>query len=267
VEASVFLKPTGLIWASAALLTTAGISLALDLRLAKSLVWSGVRALLQLYLLGLVLTWIFQIENIIVTSVAILLMTVIATHTVLGRASQLGYRGIAIHSFFALAIATWFCAAFAGTAVLNDGAWRKSEVILPFTGLLLGNSLSGISLGLLQWAQAFRDQRDWIETRLAYGATSWEAVHPLFRKAMLTAMTPILNSMTVAGIVSLPGMMTGQILAGANPTSAVLYQIAALFLIAVSTFFGILLALGMGYRSLFNSRHQVSFSRLSGAKE
>lgn len=260
-----FLQPAGLLWASVALLLSAAISLALQLNIARSLIWAATRSFVQLMLLGSILSWVFKAENRLLTLGMILFMTLVATHAVFERVSGMRYRGILFHTFLSLVLGTWVFSFFAGQLVLSQGAWKQVEVILPFTGLLLGNSLSGITLGLAQWSKALRERRDWIETRLAHGATRWEAIQPIFKETILTAMTPILNSMSVAGVVSLPGMMTGQLLAGADPRVAVQYQIAALFLIAVSTFFGILSALGLGYWTVLNSRHQLRLRFGDGA--
>jgi len=253
----------GLIWAALALIFEAGLSLILELGLARSILWAAIRSVLQLSAVGVALSWLFQVQNTSLSLGVICLMTFAATHTVLKRIPNRrnsAYNGFSIHVFLSLAASAWIFSIFAGSLVLTPGSWRKPEVVLPFAGLLLGNSISGISLGLSQWVQGLNLERELIETRLAFGASSWEAVLPVFRQSLTTAMTPILNSMTVAGIVSLPGMMTGQLLAGADPSSAVQYQIAALFLIASSTFFGVISALFFGYRSVFNFKSQ--FQRL-----
>lgn len=256
----VLLQPTGLFWASFALLLSAMISLLLQLKITRSLLWAGIRAFLQLFVLGMVLTWVFRHPSGLTEFALILVMTSIAAYTVLDRVSDFGFRGVMVQIFLSLILGGWLFSAYASRFVLQEGAWRKAEVIIPFAGLLLGNSLSGISLGLIYWVKSLRDQVGWIETRLAHGASRWEATQPLFQEAIRTAMTPVLNSMSVAGVVSIPGMMTGQLLAGADPSSAVAYQIAALFLITASTFFGITFALFLGYRSIFNSHHQFVYS-------
>jgi putative ABC transport system permease protein len=252
-------QSSGLIWAGLALALAAGVSLALEMGIARSIAWAGLRAFAQLYVLGLVLSWIFSVGSLPLIVGTVLLMTCVATHAVLGRISQARYPGILFHTFLSLALGAFLAPVFAGSFILESGSWKKAEIILPFAGLLLGNSISGISLGLAQWTRNLQEQRERIDTRLAHGATRWEAARPVIQDSIGTAMTPILNSMTVAGVVSLPGMMTGQLLAGANPREAVQYQIATLFLIAASTFFGVLLALGLGYRKVFNLSHQFHY--------
>ncbi len=101
-----------------------------------------------------------------------------------------------------------------------------------------------------------------IEGRLALGATRWEAAHPLIVASLNTGMIPTINSMMVMGIVSLPGMMTGQMLAGAAPAAAVRYQIVIMFMIAATTALGTLAVILLAYRRLFNRRHQLCVTRL-----
>lgn len=255
-------QPSGLIWVSLVLALGAGLSLALDLGIARSLIWAAVRAFLQLYLLGMVLSWTFKSGSFVITLSIIILMTLVATHAILSRIKNAKYAGMSFHTFFSLVAGAWIFSFFAGSLVLPPGSWRSADMILPFVGLLLGNSISGISLGLVQWSRSLCDQRELIETRLAFGANRWEAIRPVFREAVMTAMTPILNSMTVAGVVSLPGMMSGQMMAGVDPRLAVQYQIAALFLISVSTLVGTIMALFLGYWTVFNSHHQLLFQKL-----
>lgn len=256
------IQPEGLIWAVAVLLLGAALSLILQLGIARSMILAGIRAILQLFLIGFFLSYLFQLQNLLLTGATILIMTGIASHAVLNRISDLRYPQVNVHVFLSLVFGVWLLSCLASTLVLESGSWKRSEVLLPFVGLLLGNSVSGVSLGLAYWMRSLRSEREKVETRLAYGATAWEAVHPVFTQAISTAMTPILNSMSVAGIVSLPGMMTGQILAGADIQSAVHYQIAALLLISTSTLLGVLFAIGLGYRSLFNHNHQLDHQRL-----
>jgi putative ABC transport system permease protein len=105
-------------------------------------------------------------------------------------------------------------------------------------------------------------RRKEVEMLLSLGATSWEAANGLIRDALRTSMIPTLNSMLVMGIVSLPGMMTGQILAGVSPGEAVRYQIIVVFIIAAAAAIGSTAVVVLAYRALFNSRHQLLLDRL-----
>jgi putative ABC transport system permease protein len=126
----------------------------------------------------------------------------------------------------------------------------------------LGNTLNGISLALERFMDSLSVRRKEVEMLLSLGATSWEAAHDLIREALRTSMIPTLNSMLVMGIVSLPGMMTGQILAGVSPGEAVRYQIMMIFVIASGAALGATLVVILAFRALFNSRHQLLLKHL-----
>ena len=140
--------------------------------------------------------------------------------------------------------------------------WYDPQYFIPLLGMVLGNTLTGISLGLDRFMESLVNQRQKIETLLALGATRWEATHEEIKAAIRTGMIPMINSMMVMGIVSLPGMMTGQILAGANPLDAVRYQIIIIFAIASATALGTLGVVLLAWQSLLNSSHQLCLDRL-----
>jgi putative ABC transport system permease protein len=129
--------------------------------------------------------------------------------------------------------------------------------------MLLGNTMNGISLGVGRLTEAAWQQRAVIEQRLLLGQNRLEAIVDLRRDSVRTGMIPIINSMAAAGLVSLPGMMTGQILAGAPPVEAVKYQILIMFLIAGGTGLGVMAALYLTARRLFDDRHRLRLDRLA----
>jgi putative ABC transport system permease protein len=97
--------------------------------------------------------------------------------------------------------------------------------------MLLGNTMNGIALGMDRLVQTAWQQRAVIEQRLMLGQKDREAIREIARDSMRAGMIPIINAMAAAGVVSLPGMMTGQILAGSPPVEAVKYQILIMFLV------------------------------------
>jgi len=103
-----------------------------------------------------------------------------------------------------------------------------------------------------------------IEARLLLGETRLQALNAVARRAIRTGMMPLINSMAATGIVSLPGMMTGQILAGASPGDAVRYQILVMILLAGATALGVIMAVAGGMYRLTDERHRLRLERLSG---
>lgn len=255
------LAADGVGWASLVLMGLTLVSSFIDWGIAKSVLWSGLRAFLQLTLLGVLLRFIFARNEILWTGGAILAMTLAATQAITERLDS-RYRRIRLHCLTSMAIGSWLSCAFAAKFILSPESAHSTAAVLPLAGLLLGNSLSGISLGMNQWVRDLQQKKDWIELYLAHGATRFEASKPLVQQVIRTALTPVLNAMTVAGVVSMPGMMTGQILAGADPTQAVRYQISILFLMAASTFLGISVAVSLGYFTVFTTKHQLNIDAI-----
>jgi putative ABC transport system permease protein len=130
-------------------------------------------------------------------------------------------------------------------------------VFIPLLGMIIGNSLNGISLSLDRFLGACANERRRIESRLALGATPNEAVQPIVREAIRTGMIPMMNAMAIVGVVSLPGMMTGQLLAGADPMDAVLYQIVVMYMIAAAVALGSSMVVLLARRRVFNEAMAV----------
>jgi putative ABC transport system permease protein len=128
--------------------------------------------------------------------------------------------------------------------------------------MILGNTMTGISLGLDTLTRTVKRERPAIEARIALGHSRRQALLEPVRDALKTGSMPIVNAMAASGIVSLPGMMTGQILAGVEPVEAVKYQIMIMFLIAGATALGVLLAVVSAAWRLTDDRHRLRLDRL-----
>ena len=249
--------------AAALILINAGVSLVLKLELGRRLLWASLRTVVQLSLLGLILKWIFEAKHWAVVGGLMLFMTVVAGLSAVSRTER-RYPGIWWNGMIAAATGAWVVTFFTLAFVIPPAAWsdKIGQYAIPLLGMVLGNTLNGLSLGLDRFAETLATKRDEIEMRLCLGATRWEAAREAIRHAIRTGMVPIINSMTVVGLVSLPGMMTGQLLAGAEPVSAVKYQIMIMFVIAAGTALGTVTAVLLSYRRLFDSRHRLCSDRL-----
>jgi putative ABC transport system permease protein len=126
--------------------------------------------------------------------------------------------------------------------IAPEPRWNP-RFLLPLGGMLLGNALAGIVLGLNHYRALVSADRDQIMARLALGMAWFVAVEDERRYAAQAAMLPTISAMLTVGVVSLPGMMTGQIIAGASPLTAVRYQIVVMFMIAAATGIAVLIAL------------------------
>ena len=242
-------------WAAMLILVNAAISIALRLRLGREIVLAAARTVVQLLIIGMVLTQVFAVTRIDVTVTLMLAMTLIAGWSAVRRA-QRRLPGVWLSGMAGITISSWLTTAIALAAVIQVRPWYTPQYSIPLLGMVLGNSLNGISLGLERFAEELTRRRGEIETTLALGANRWEAAHDAIAVAVRTGMVPILNAMMVVGIVSLPGMMTGQLLAGVEPIEAVKYQVVIMFVIAAATALGTVIAVLLSYHYAFNRRHQ-----------
>jgi len=234
------------------------ISLALKLGLERRLAVAALATVVQLLLIGFVLEWIFRVNRWYVVLGLMVLMTLIAGSSAIGR-THIRYPGIWKSSIVSVWASSWLMTSLALFVIVPVRPWYSPQYAIPLLGMILGNTLNGISLGLDRLGGELAARRPQVEALLALGATRWEAARQPIQEAVRTGLIPILNSMMVVGIVSLPGMMTGQILAGASPLDAVKYQIVIMFLIASATALGTVSVVLLSYQRLFNSSHQFLY--------
>ena len=251
--------------AASLILINAGLSLRFHLGMEKSLVIAAVRTVVQLFLIGLVLKALFQMSSPLWTALAATVMIVAAGREVMSRQER-RFTGVWSYGLgtSAMLMAGAVVTVFALTSVIKPDPWYAPRYALPLLGMILGNVMTGIALGLNTLTHAAWRERAMIEARLALGHTRAQAFETVRRDALKTGMMPIINSMAVAGVVSLPGMMTGQILAGAEPVEAVKYQILIMFLIAGGVGLGAFIAVMGGSLRLSDARHRLRLDRLKG---
>ena len=247
------------------ILANGALSVALQLGLGRRLLVAALRTILQLLLVGLVLQKIFTLNHWLPIVGLALVMVLIAGHAAVRRTSR-RYPGIWLSSTLSILVSSWVIAGLALGAIVRVDPWYLPQYAIPLLGMILGNALTGISLGLDRFAEALVQGKDQVELYLTLGATRWEAALPAIRQAVRTGMIPIRNSMTVFGLVCLPGMMTGQLLAGVPPSEAVKYQIVIMFLIASVTALGTVGAVLLSYLRLFNRRHQFLVDAITDAQ-
>lgn len=241
---------------STLLLANGAVSMWLGLGLGRKLLLAGTRTVIQLGLLGLVLVHVFEARNAWLVAVIATLMIVLAALEAVRRAGRTypGVRRDVFFSLFASAAATML---FATLFVLHTDPWWAPRYLIPLLGMVLGNGLTGISLGLERCLTAFDEERASVELWIAAGARPWEAARPTAARSLRAGLIPILNAMSVAGMVTIPGMMTGQILGGTEPGMAARYQILVMFLIAGATAAGTTGVVLLAVRALFDAEGRL----------
>lgn len=221
----------------------------------KLLIVASIKMTVQLVLAGLILTYIFQNPHPVFTISYLLAMISFSIHRVLSKNKDLNKRfkaviaaSIALSGIFVI---VYFVCVVVGESVFNP------QYAIPISGMIMGNTMTGVSLGVKTFRESMDGQRTKIHALLCIGASPSTILLPFVKRAMETAMLPTLNSMVGMGIVSLPGMMTGQILAGTLPTTAILYQIAIMIAICTVVTCSCFGSLFFGYKTLYDKNTQI----------
>lgn len=225
------------------------LSYNLQLKLEKKLIVGLLRSSLQLLFLGSVLLhFIFSFRSPLLVLCYLLFMIFIASLEAVGR-QQKTYDKHFQDSFIACLFGGGFVALYGSLAVFSPIPWWNPQVLVPTSGMIIGNSVSGPAVAVERLLSEVTDKRHEIETRLSFGATAYEAILPMIRNSVQAALTPTLNQMAIMGLVSIPGMMTGQLLGGTKPIIAAEYQIAILYLIVTTSVFSCFISVCLATRN------------------
>jgi putative ABC transport system permease protein len=254
----------GLAWACVPVLAVMAILAWRRLGQVGLMALAVVRMTAQLWLLGLALGWVFAARSAGLVGAVALAMLLAASHTVGVRHRRRSWV-LRAEAFAAMLLGLVIVMAVALRLALQIEPWYEPRTVIPLLGMVLGNSVSGVSLAVDRLEGELRAERDRVELRLALGATSRQAALPALRAAVRAALTPILNSMMIAGIVAIPGMTTGQILAGADLGTAIRYQILIYLGISATVCISTLALLAIRLRHCFTPAHQLRVDRLDDA--
>ena len=239
------------------------ISIVFRLGLERTLLIASIRTVLQLLLIGALLGWVFEQQRWFIVLVCVCFMTVVAGITAVSRLRR-KYAGVYLNTLLSMWGSSWLVGVYALALIFRGiEPWYQPQYVIPIMGMILGNTLNGISIGLDSILEAFTKQHRMIEMRLTLGANRWEACRPELRNAIRSGMIPIINSMMIVGLVSLPGMMTGQLLSGTAPVEAVKYQIVIMFLIASATAIGTVLSTVLACHHLLRPEHRLDRDRMA----
>ena len=220
------LSPADLGIASLLILALAGLSWRMQIGSERQLLISALRSTVQLFLIGLVLKVLFDHAHPAWVALLAAVMLSVAGREVMARQRRrfVGWWGFGVGTL-SMFVSSFAVTVLALVVVIGTDPWYAPQYAVPLLGMILGNTMNGISLGLDRLTQDAAQRRLVIETRLALGHDWRRAISDSRREAIRVGLIPIINAMSAAGIVSLPGMMTGQILAGTPPVEAVKYQI------------------------------------------
>lgn len=233
-----------------------GLTAVQNLGLEKNLAIATVRTTAQLLIVGYLLAIVFALESPWAVLAILLMMLGVATVVARNRISK-----TIPHLTFWLAgtlfISTLLTLTYINVLVIRPEQWYEPQYIIPLAGILLGNAMNAAAIAGERFVSLIKTHQLDIETHLSLGATPHQSVIGYRKEAVRSGMIPIINSMMVVGIVTLPGIITGQILSGINPFSAALYQIVIMFMLAFTNLIAILLILEGLYRQFFNGAAQL----------
>lgn len=227
------------------LIIPAAILLYLKLKIVRSLVVSVARMVVQLAFVGVYLGYIFQLDNPWINALWILVMVLVANQQIL---SQGGLRARIFFFYNLPAYVITIVFSFITFLIVFDvGTLVSARYLIPIGGMIMGNMLRGNIVSLDRFYHSLMEREEEYMYYISLGASRGEALQPFMREAMRPALTPYLATVATMGLVSLPGMMTGQILGGASPSVAIQYQMMIMIAIfvasTISTFLGILFSL------------------------
>ncbi|MDZ7749393.1 MAG: iron export ABC transporter permease subunit FetB [Halofilum sp. (in: g-proteobacteria)] len=257
------LDPGDLFLAAILLLINGALSLVFRLGLERSLAIAALRMVVQLGLVAFILQTLFDTVSPWLTLAVALVMLAFAGREIMARQQRrlAGWWSWGL-GVSCMASAAGLVTLFALVTQIQPDPWYHPRFAIPLLGMILGNTMTGIALGLDTLTSAVTSEVRAIEARIALGHTRTQALRVPAQRAVRAALMPTINAMAAAGVVALPGMMTGQILAGVDPFDATRYQILIMFLIAGGTGLGAFGAVLGGMMRLTDHRHRLRLDRL-----
>ncbi|EHN16011.1 hypothetical protein IYC_06149 [Clostridium sporogenes PA 3679] len=220
----------------------------------KLLLVASLRMSIQLIIVGYILQYMFSNPNPIFTVSFLILMIMFSIERVIKSRKDLNYN-FKIAIGVSLTCSGLFVLFFFVTVVVKKSIFNPQYTI-PLAGMIIGNAMTGINIGIKSFMDSIGKEKNRINALINLGIEPKDILRPFINNSLETALIPTLNSMLGMGIIFLPGMMTGQILSGTLPITAIMYQIAIMIAICTSVCATVFLSLNLGYKSLYNNRKQ-----------
>lgn len=248
----------GIAYLSLLIIPTLFANMKLDIKMNKQIIIATIRMIIQLSLVGLYLQYIFDLNSKILNICYLLIMMMVATISVT-NSSGLKLKKLYIPIFISMAIPDLIMVLFFNKMVIGLDNIFDARYIITIGGMLLGNVLNGDIIGLMTFYKGISENRNRVNYDLALGATRFQALKPYFKDAIVASINPTVASMATVGLVSLPGMMTGQILGGSVPMEAITYQIAIMLVIYLTRYVNIFAAIALSQNMMFDKKDQLKY--------
>jgi putative ABC transport system permease protein len=245
--------------AAALILVAVALSAYQRLGLEKQILLGALRATVQLIAVGYLLVWLFTTDRWWIVLAVLALMVVVATITAARRQGKTARDRVTVLPIagFAILAGAALTLVYVTTVIVHVQPWYSPRYLIPLFGMIVANAMNAAALALERLQSEMESRRGEVEALLALGATPGQAAAEPMRKATVAAMIPAVNALAVVGIVSLPGMMTGQILAGTDPTLAVRYQLVVMFMLTAANAITAALAVALYRRTFFTPAAQL----------
>ncbi len=238
--------------ASALMLVAGLVSWKLELGQTRRIVVSSIRAFVQLLAAGIVLMYLFQYQTWWLVLLALAIMVLAATQIATSRVKST-VRGLWPAVFVSLFASSMAVAFVVVEGIVHADPWYNARQLIPIAGMIIGNAMSSTAVAIDRLFADMDSRSGEMFTLVALGATPAEAAFPSLKAAIGAGMTPVLATMSAAGIVTIPGMMSGQLLAGADPLSAAKYQIVVMLMLSAANTIAIVVACYLTYRKRFSA--------------
>ena len=245
----------GLLIALGMVAVAAIISELMHMGIGKTLMWSSCRALVQLCAMGFIIGYVIRSNSVWMVFALMAVMLVAAVQIVMSRARGIP-KGLAGPIFLSLVITMLLMLALVTELIVRPHPWYAPQLVVPLTGMLLGNTVTALAVGLSRFYESMEERRDEVDMMLALGATPWESARPSIVSSIRLGLLPTTASLASSGIVTIPGMMAGQVIAGGDPLNAAKYQFVVLDAIAALTLLADGLIMVMIYRTCFTADDQ-----------
>ncbi len=263
----VLLDPLDIGIAVALVLISGVLSMVLSLGIHRDLFVAAARMIIQLVLVGFLLRWVFGVQIAWITALIVTGMILAGSYEATARQSR-RLSGV-WHLLVGLASVAGSTLPIAAVGLLilsQDPQWGGARHIIPLLGIVLGTAMNAASIALDRFYSTVWQQRDAVEARLALGQGRWTALDRIVPQVVRAGTIPIVNQMAGAGVITMPGIMSGQILAGMDPLEAGKYQIFLMMLLAGAGFAGVLLATFLSVWRIMDERDRLRLDRLAPAK-
>lgn len=248
-------SPLQLVWSLGLVIAAVALSLWQRLGLEGSLLIAAGRTIAQLLVVGYILAVVFALNNPWAVLAILAAMLLIAAITARNRISQKIPQLLPLVGGSML-VSTALTMIYTNWLVIQPETWYDPKFVIPLTGIVIGNAMNGAAISGERLVSTLNNNRLEIETHLSLGATPDQAVNHYRKDAIKAGLIPTLNTMMVVGLVTLPGIITGQLLGGADPLQAAAYQVLIMFMLVFATLCTtVLLSWGL-CRQFFNQAYQ-----------